>query len=163
MVWNVLYLHPRSEKKVADICRVHRIPYYLPLRRTTRTYQRRQVTSETTVFPGYLFAGLDAVGRTTVLKTNHVLRVLTPHSSFRLLRQLVQIRRALRADPGLRVVRPLAKGHRVRIVGGPFQGIEGVVARLKDARNPVRVILNVDLLGKAVCCEAGADQLERVD
>ncbi len=163
MAWNVLYLHPRCEKKVADICRVHRIPHYLPLRRATRTYQRRQVTFETPVFPGYLFTDLDASGRAVVLKTNHVLRIMSPRSSFHLLRQLVQIRRALRADPGLRVVRPLAKGQRVRIVGGPFQGIEGVVARLKDARNPVRVILNVDLLGKAVCCEAGAEQLERLD
>jgi transcription antitermination factor NusG len=162
MGWNVLYLHPRSEKKVADVCRLSHIAHYLPLRRTTRVYQRRRVTFETPLFPGYLFVEVGSRERLVLQKTNHVVRFLVPRSSFGLLRQLVQVRRALRADPGLRTVIPLVQGQRVRIVAGPFQGIEGVVARLKRSVGPVRVVLNVDLLGKAVVVEAGAEQVARI-
>ena len=63
MKWQVLYLRPRLEKKTAELCRTSGIPCYLPVRSQTRTYQRRKVTTETPVFPGYLFVALDASRR----------------------------------------------------------------------------------------------------
>ena len=157
MVWQVVYLRPRTEKKTADVCGMQGIPHYLPLRTQTGTYQRRRVTTWLPLFPGYLFVGLDAAGKRALQKTNHVLRFLEPARPYRLLRQLVQVRRALRADPALKVVPPLETGRRVRIVAGPFQGTEGVVARLHST---LRVVLTVDLIGQSIAVEASRAQVE---
>jgi len=157
MQWQVVYLRPRLEKKTAEVCRMNGISHYLPLRRHTRTYQRRKVTTEIPVFPGYLFVALDAPRKLALQKTNHVLRFLEPSRPYRMLRQLVQIRRALRIDPALRSVRPLAAGSRVRIVAGPFMGVEGVVARLAST---MRVVLTVELLGQGLVVQASREQVE---
>ena len=133
------------------------IPYYLPVRTRTRTYQRRKVTTEIPVFPGYLFVALDAPRKLTLQKTNHVLRFLEPSRPYRMLRQLVQIRHALEIDPALRPVRLLTAGTRVRITAGPFMGIEGVVARLAAT---MRVYLTVELLGQGLVVQVGREQVE---
>ena len=59
MGWNVLYLKPRTEKKMAKVCEVVGVEYYLPMRTERKTYQRRAVTSQIPVFPSYLFACCD--------------------------------------------------------------------------------------------------------
>ncbi len=162
MSWNVLHLRPRSEKRVAELCRVQRLPHYLPLRSATRNYQRRRVTFATPLFPGYIFVSFDAHGRLLLLQSNHVVRVLTPPRERQLLRQLVHIRRALRADPNMASVRPLLRGARVRIVSGPCRGFEGVVERLKGHTGRLRVVLNVEMIGQAVAVEADAMEVERL-
>jgi transcriptional antiterminator RfaH len=162
MQWHVLHLRPRSEKRMAELCRRHRLPHYLPLRRTTRVYQRRRVTFETPLFPGYIFVAFDAGGRLALLKSNHVVRILHAPRPYQLLRQLVQVRRALRVDPSLPSVRPLTRGERVRITGGPCRGIEGVVERLKGQPGRLRVVLNVELIGRGVAVEADAGEIERI-
>ena len=51
----------------------------------------------------------------------------------------------------------LAAGTRVRIVAGPFMGIEGVVARLAST---MRVVLTVELLGQGLVVQANRAQIE---
>ena len=157
MVWQVLYLRPRTEKKNAAACRKRGIPHYLPLRSHTKVFQRRKVTTALPLFPGYLFVGLAPANRLILQQTNDVLRFLTPARPHRLLRQLVQVRRALRVDPELRAVKPLMAGRRVRIVAGPFLGMEGVVTRLNST---MRVVLSVDLIGQAIAVVADRAQVE---
>jgi transcription antitermination factor NusG len=160
MNWYVLHLRSRAEKKVAEVCQKRGLSYYLPLRRETRIYQRRKVTFEKPLFPGYLFAAFDHDGRIEVLKTNHVVRIIQPASTRELLHELAQIRRALRAQPDLNACPPLAKGVHVRIKGGPFMGVEGVISTLKGE---TRVTLNVDMIGQAVAVEVDKDYVEVMD
>jgi transcription antitermination factor NusG len=157
MPWQVLYLRPRLEKKTAEACARGGIEHYLPLRTRTRVYQRRQVTTSLPLFPGYLFVNADEAGRLALQKTNHVLRFLVPGRPRRMLRQLVQVRRALRADPTLAAVKPLAVGRRVRIMAGPFQGLEGLVTRLSST---MRVVLTVEMIGQAIAVQAERTQVE---
>ena len=42
MNWNVLYLRPRTEKKMADYAQGLGLEFYLPLRKETKVYQRRR-------------------------------------------------------------------------------------------------------------------------
>ena len=160
MNWRVLYLHPRCEKKMAEYCKFHKLECYLPLRRQTRIYQRRKVTFENPVFPGYLFASFDWEGRLALLKSNNIVRVLEPLDEQQLLFELDQIRKALAVDPTLVPCSSLTKGRSVRILSGPFMGIEGVVAELKGT---TKVRLNVEMIGQAVAVEVDKDFLELVD
>ena len=157
--WQVLFLKPRTEKKVAEICAVHAIPHYLPLRTVPRVCQRRRFTVSLPLFPGYLFAALEHETRLTVLRTNHVIRTLSPASSVRLLRDLVQVRRALALTPDLKPVPQLAQGQRVRITTGPLMGAEGTVSSL--ARS-MHVILAVDLIGMGVSVTVSRADVEPI-
>ena len=120
-------------------------------------YQRRRVTVEKPLFPGYFFAAFDADGRRNLLQTNHIVRILKPHSRRVFLHQLAQIRRALRADPTLTTEIAFSTGKRVRITGGPFMGIEGVVHTLKGR---TKICLNVEMIGQAVAVEVDREFLE---
>lgn len=157
--WQVLFLKPRTEKKVAEVCAVYAIPHYLPLRTVSSVRQRRKITVSLPLFPGYLFVALTPETRKPVLETNHVVRFLKPQSAIRLLRDLVQIRRALSLTPDLKPVVPLKQGQRVRIISGPLQGSEGVVSKITHS---MRVILSVDLIGMAVAVTAARNDVEPV-
>lgn len=158
--WHVLYLRPRCEKKMAEYCDIHKVKYYLPLRRETKIYQRRKVTVDKPIFPGYFFTAFDQEQRVTLLKTNHIVKVLEPGNQRRLLHELSQIRAALAVDPSLGACEMLKAGRRVRITSGPFQGIEGTVSTLK-ANTLVR--LNVEMIGQAVSVEVTRDYLDVIE
>ena len=155
--WKVLFVKPRTEKKVVEYCQLYGIAHYLPLRVKTRTAQRRRVTVRLPVFPGYVFARVTPDRRLALLKTNLLVRILEPEFPRRMLRDLVMVRRALRANPTLEAAKPLTTGRLVRITDGPFRGIEGRVARLAGA---LKVVLNVDMIGQAIAVTAEVDQVE---
>ncbi len=162
MEWKVLQLRPRTEKKVAEICQRNQLPCYLPLRQSVRIYPRRKAIFERPLFPNYIFAAYDETRRTMLFRGNYIIRVLKPESQIGLLRQLVQVRRLLRADPGLEAVDRLACGELVRIKTGPFAGFEGIVSRLKHKPGMLRVVLNIELVGRAVAAETDARFVERI-
>ncbi len=155
--WKVLFVKPRTEKKVAEYCQLYGIAYYLPLREKTRVAQRRKITARLPVFPGYVFARVTPGQRLALLQTNLLVRVLEPEAPRRMLRDLVMVRRALRINPALESVKPLTAGRLVRIIGGPFQGVEGRIARLAGT---LKVVLNVDMIGQAVAVTAEINQIE---
>ena len=160
MSWVVLYLKPRCEKKVAEFCRIQGIEHYLPLRTERKIYQRRKVIVEKPVFPGYFFSSIDETDRLSLIKTNNIVKVIVPHDEKQFLFELEQVRKALMADPTLGSSVALERGKRVRIVGGPFMGIEGMVRAM---RGQSKVYLNVEILGQAVVAEVFREFLEVID
>jgi transcription antitermination factor NusG len=155
--WKVLFVKPRTEKKITEYCDLYGISSYLPLREKTRVVQRRKVTFMLPVFPGYVFASFPAEQRLQLLQTNLLVRILEPSNPRRMLRDLIMVRRALKVNPALTPTKPLALGRQVRIIGGPFMGIEGRVARMAGV---LKVVLNIELIGQAVSVTAKTDQIE---
>lgn len=160
MSWNVLYVRPRCEKKMAEFCRIQGYEHYLPLRSETKIYQRRKVTVAKPVFPGYLFVAFDPQGRLELLKTNNIVRILESPDEQNLIHELEQIQKALSVDATLGAVAALKKGRHVRITGGPFMGVEGLI---QDVKGNTKVLLNVDMIGRAVAVEVDRDFLEVAD
>lgn len=155
--WHVLHIKPRREKKVAEFCKLADLDHYLPLRQETKIYQRRRVTVNKCVFPGYVFCRFDEPGRLQLLKTNNLVRILEPPNEAELVRELEQIRTALAVDPTLGSAKALHAGRFVRITGGPFRGIEGKIETLKGRST---VCLNVDMIGQAVRVQVDREFLE---
>jgi transcriptional antiterminator RfaH len=160
MGWHVLHLRPRSEKKVAEICVAYGLDHYLPLREETKIYQRRKVKVQIPMFPCYLFVSFEPEDRIHLQKTNHIIKILEPPSEKQLIQQLEQIRLALNVDPSLGVAEAIKQGRAIRIRGGPFMGVEGVVA---SERNAGKVRLNVEMIGQAVVIDIDRDLVELLD
>ena len=155
-----MHVRPRCEKKLNEYCLAHGITSYLPLRRETKIYQRRKVTVHKPVFPGYSFASLEPASRDQLLRSNYVVRFLVPPNSEHLHRELEQIRLALEVDATLGACSSLIKGRRVRIIGGAFLGIEGIIVQV---RGGFEVRLNVDMIGQAVSVDVHKDLIEAID
>jgi len=166
MDWNVLHVKPRCEKKMAEYCRYYGVEYYLPLRQETKVYQRRKVAVEKPVFPGYVFVGLlpaereIPAQRETVVKCGSLVRIIEVRDQARFLHEISQVRQALTIDSTLGASSSIVKGKPVRILSGPFQGLEGVVSSVHGV---TRVVLNVDMIGQSVRVDADADMIEPLD
>jgi len=160
MKWHVLYLRPRTEKKVALVCRKFGIDHFLPLREETKVYQRRRVTVHKPLFSGYIFAAFGDEQRVLLQRTNHLLRLLEPDDEAAFLHNLEQIRLALAADPKLEAEATFREGRLVRIKAGAFAGIEGV---LSTVRGKTQVRLNVELIGQSVALDVDREMIEFLD
>lgn len=158
--WHVLYVKPRCEKKMAGYCGYHSIECDLPLREETKIYQRRKVTVSKPVFPGYVFLNFSPAEKLTVLKSNLVVRILLVDNQEHFIRDLRQIHQALAIDPTLDASAAFQAGRRVMIKSGPFQGVEGIVQIVKGK---TKVVLNVDIIGRALAVEVGMELLEQAD
>ena len=145
---------------MAEYCRIQAIECYLPLRTELKVYQRRKVQVEKPVFPGYFFMTCDEKGRVDLLKTNNIVRTLKPPNEETFLFELDQIRRALAADPTLGSCQAIERGRRVRITGGPFMGVEGMV---ENMRGRTKVCLNIEMIGRAVAVEVDRQFLELME
>ena len=159
-LWHVLYVKPRCEKKMAGYSEVHGVECELPLREETKTYQRRKVTVYKPVFPGYVFLRFPDEDKLTVLKSNLVVRILPVDHQAQFSKELLQIRQALAIDPTLDASAAFQAGRRVLIKSGPFEGVEGVVQVVKGR---TKVVLNVDIIGRAIAVEVGMELLEPVE
>jgi transcription antitermination factor NusG len=159
--WKVLFVKPRTEKKVAEYCRLYRIPYYLPLCERHRIVQRRKVLVHLPLFAGYVFAEFPVTQRLQLLQTNCLVSILEPPSGFGLARQLVAVRRMLSANPEISAEPPLAKGVRVRIIDGPLMGVEGLVEEI-TGKTVHKVVINIEMIGQAVSTTVAAADLEVV-
>ena len=160
MSWTVLHTRPRCEKKVAEICKLGNISYYLPLRTDVRKYQRREVEITNPLFPGYIFANLSPQQRLAILKTNNILRTLPARNQRRLKRELVYVRQALRKAPSLKALPQIKEGMHVHIKSGSFRGIEGTATRLATK---TRVRISVNLIGQYVAVMVKKTDLEIID
>jgi transcriptional antiterminator RfaH len=155
--WRVVHVKPRCEKKLATYCGVNSVTCDLPLREETKVYQRRRVTVTKPVFPGYCFLKYGEAQKIVVLKSNLLVRVLEVVDQNQLVRELEQVRQALAVDPTLDACAAFQAGKRVSIRSGPFCGLEGVVQMV---RGKARVVLNVEMIGRALAVEVDMEMLE---
>lgn len=155
--WKVIHLKPNTEKKFIRYCELYSVTCYLPMRKTFRTCQRRKYAVILPVFTGYAFVKYSEKDRVTVLKSNCICKVIEPYEPRLFLRELVMVRRALRADPTLKSTRTFAEGQMVRITDGAFMGTEGFVKRISSN---TKVVLNVSAIGQALTIVVPSDSLE---
>ncbi|MBR0056743.1 MAG: hypothetical protein IJP66_05380 [Kiritimatiellae bacterium] len=159
--WKVLYTKPRAEKMAVLDCRALGLAHYLPLRSATRIYQRRKVTFNTPLFPGYVFVELPNNLRGELLSRGHLVRIIHVPRPVRMLRQLVMVRKALALDPEVEAVDPVEEGEVVRVSSGPMMGCEGVVTHVSRKSGKCVLTISVDIVGKAIPVEIERALIER--
>lgn len=145
---------------MARLCDVVGVEYYLPLRLEKKVYQRRAVTTEIPVFPSYFFASFDRDQLSKLKEFDLLLKTMEPDQELTLIHSLDQIRMALDVDASLGADAALKKGVLVRIIDGPFTGIEG---KIDKVRQKTKVSLNVEMINQAIRVEVEGHQLEILD
>jgi len=153
--WYAAYTRAQHEKCVAAELRARTVEHFLPMYSSARRWKDRRVNLELPLFPGYVFVRLALRERLRVLQIPSVVRLVgfnglpttLPDEEMEVLR--AGLGQSLRAQP-----HPFLKvGRRVRITGGPFAGLEGI---LKRKKNEVRVVVSVELIQRSVVMDVDA-------
>lgn len=134
---------------------------FTPFYKTTRRWSDRFKEVEFPLFPGYVFCRFDPRYRLPILQTAGVVSIVSfgrgpapiEDGEIAGLQAVVINGRHAIPWPYLRV------GQKVRVVGGPLHGVEGLLQDLKTGR---RIVLSVDLLQRSVAAEIDREHVEPV-
>ena len=158
--WFVAHARPRCEKKVVRYCEDLGVTTTLPIYRSVKKYHGKTVTFEKTLFPGYVFLKGAADDAFSLDRAGRLAQIIDITDQRRVNFELRNIHFALSKDASLSHFPYLHRGVRVEIRSGPLRGLQGVV---EDWARRDRLILQVDILGRAVSLEVDGSLLDVID
>ena len=158
--WFVLRTRSRQEKILAHDLTNRGIGSFLPLVTCTKYYAGRRANVEVPLFPGYVFLHGSPDEAYTADRTHRVAQIITVPDQIRLDWELRNIRAVLGTDAPLDPYPFLHAGVRVEVRDGPFRGIQGII---EDRARRERLILKVDILGRAVSLEINGALLDVIE
>jgi transcription antitermination factor NusG len=159
--WYALTVRPRHERSAARLLHQKGFEEFLPTYLARRRWSDRIKRVETNLFPGYLFCRFPAEDRSRVLATPGVTSIVAfgknpapvPAQEVEAVRAVVASGLPVEPWPFLRA------GDRVRIEEGCLAGLVGTFVGNRDA---ARVVVNVEILQRAVAVEVDRSWIGRL-
>ena len=153
--WFATYTCANHEKRVAADLDARNVERFLPTYSSVRRWKDRRVQLDLPLFPGYVFVRLPLCERLRVLQIPSVVRLVgfgglpvpLPDHEIELMRSGLSQSRGAEPHPFLKA------GRRVRITGGPFAGLEGI---LKRKGNNFRMVISIELIQRSVIVDVDA-------
>src|SRR6476619_5872531 len=137
--WYAVWTRSRHEQVVREQLLQKRIETFLPTVTRWSRWKDRKKKIDWPLFPGYCFARFAPANRLPVLKCAGVVSIVSFNGELA----------PLPDDPF-----PMLKtGMRVEVVHGPLKGVTG---RLQRKGSQARLVLSVDLIGRAVSVQVDA-------
>lgn len=129
--WSAFQVRPRCEKSVSrELQKLDTVGYFLPFAEETRTYQRRRVTVQNLLFPGYVFAfGSQDDVRTCRYTVRGIINHLQDPDQASLYKSLATLKKLIDEGSEVTAEQKLRPGMDVEIVSGPLNGLRGKVIR----------------------------------
>jgi transcription antitermination factor NusG len=160
--WYACYTRSRHEKSVEALLKRQRIESYLPTETRQTRWKDRTKVVHFPLFPGYVFGCFTLDRLTQVLSTHGVASVVSvrgyptpiPAAEIENVRRLSAAAAPWGADLDHSV--SLVKGTWVRVVSGPFQGVEGIVVERRGRR---RVLVGIAAIGQGLEVDIDAAEL----
>ena len=160
-LWYALYTRHQHEKVIANALTNKGFDVFLPLYVAGRQWKDRTKQLSLPLFPCYVFLRDSLVRRLDVLKTPGVRQIVS--SSGRPAEipntEIEAIRTAFNTSLKMEPYPLLQCGDIARVKTGPLAGLEGILVRKKKL---FRLVLSVEMLGKAVAVEVDGYQVERL-
>jgi transcription termination/antitermination protein NusG len=156
--WYAVHTRSRHERKVRDELLRREFEVFFPEYRawSRRTDRRKEILRA--LFSGYLFVRTEMLPkqRLDILKTPSVVRIVgtgykpvpVPEHQVNSIRLLLQ----LSPDAGPHAL--VEKGQLVQVMEGPLRGVVGVV---ESSPQKKKIVVSVDLLGRAVSATLDTD------
>jgi len=136
------------------------VEHFLPLVRKVRYYGRRKAKVQVPLFPGYVFLHGPVEAAYELDRKKRLANILPVPDQARIDWELRNLRMSLEQEAPLDPYPYLKAGIRVEVRSGPFQGLQGLIeSRTKDDR----LVLQVDMLGRATSVELDGALLEPIE
>jgi transcription antitermination factor NusG len=156
--WHVLHVFANHEKRVAQHLAARSLEHYLPLYTERSRWTDRSVDVERPLFTGYVFVRFSPRTRLSLISTPGVIRLLGEDERNRVsCTEIDRIRDGLAHGCLLRPHSGAALGARVRVKGGVFDGVEGVVTEI---RHQCKVIISLSTVQQCFSLEVELRDIE---
>jgi transcriptional antiterminator RfaH len=155
--WLVCHTKPRCEKKLAALLQAEKFEHYLPLVNSVRKYGQQTKKFTKPLFPGYVFANVPMEMKSRIYQQNLLARAIHVIDVPLFLRQIADVKTIVASGFELTVMPLITKGRRVKIIGGPLWGLEGMV---ENPASPQGVVLSVDVLQQGLLVRVPAEMLQ---
>lgn len=150
--WHAAYTTPNFERKVESLLLKIGIETFLPRHYVVKQWSDRKKRIEVPLFTNYIFVRISPIDRFRVLGLPGVIRFVCTDKTPDVIsaREIDLIRNALAKNPTV-IYNDYKIGDRVRVVNGPFAGIEGFLEnkkgqhRLGIKMSCINSILSVDI------------------
>jgi len=157
--WYAVYTRSRHEKRVQQQLEENVPECFLPLYEVVRRWKNGKALVAYPLFPGYLFVRISFSDRRRVVTTPGVVCMVgsrcgptaIPDQELDAFRGCFERQIRMEPHPYLTV------GRRVRVKGGPFAGMEGILLRKKGQW---RLIVSIDLIARSVAVEIDANDVD---
>ena len=159
--WYALYLRSRYEKRVSERLQENAVETFLPLVEEVHIWSDRKKRVLEPLFRGYSFVRSDLRNKEIILQTDGVVRLvgIGPRPSPIPDEQIEWIRIMVTGSSTVVKEVYLPAGERVRVIGGPFEGLEGIIVRTKSS---TRVVVSLDVIAQSVSVEVSPEFLRVV-
>jgi len=159
--WFAVTVRPQHEKAVAAQLTAKGLEGYVPVYRARRHWSDRLQTVELPLFSRYVFARFQPDERVSVVTIPSVTSIVSicgkpcaiDEGEIEAIRRMLASGMPVAPWPFLKI------GQRVRISGGSMDNLEGILVREKTC---YRVVVNVQLLNRAVSVEIDRNQVKAV-
>ena len=155
--WVVAHTRARHEKKLAQFLDRDGIRHFLPLAQNVSRAGGRRRCYEVPLFPGYVFVSCEKEMLGELYRSDCIAGLIPVFDQEELVEQLRRIEAATSGEYRLQPCDCVQAGKRIRFNSGPLEGYEGIVVKRKGEE---RVILNVEVIQRAVSVEADVWDLE---
>ena len=160
--WTALYTRPRHEFKAEEQLTELRVEHYLPTITRVKQWSDRKKKIVEPVFKSYIFIFSDEKERLAALQQNAIVKSVTfagkpaviPEIQIENLKQMISSNREIYISNRIQV------GTRVRVIDGPFEGIEGVVYHTD--RKEEMLAINIDLLNRSVSVQLPKESVTKI-
>jgi transcription antitermination factor NusG len=123
---------------------------------SVRRYGRQTKRFFKPLFPGYVFVNLPPTQKSRVYQQDLLARAFAVDDQPGFLRQLADVRTIVASGLALSVHPLLKRGTKVKVIGGPLHGLEGVI---DDPDNPGGIVVAVDVLQQGLLVKMPLDSL----
>jgi transcription antitermination factor NusG len=157
--WYALHTRHQHEKMVQDVLTGKGFHVFLPLHSEVRAWKDRRKKISLPLFPCYVFIKGGLERRHQIITTPGIHGVVSYGGQPAAISpsEIEGIARMVASGVNLQPHPFLKSGDWVRIKTGTLEGIQGIFVRSK---NVSRLVLTVEMLGKAVAMEVNASQVE---
>jgi transcription antitermination factor NusG len=160
--WYAAYTRANHERRVAQELAERDVEHLLPQYQSRRKWKDREVELSLPLFPGYIFVRVALEHKLRVLQVPGVACLVSfagkpavvPAEEFERIQELLSRKVVATPHPYLNA------GRRVRVLDGPFSGLEGVVIR-RNKRS--RLVISLHLIARSIAVELGEANLGPVE
>ena len=160
--WYAVYVRSRHEKKVYHLFEEKGIESSLPLIKTTRQWSDRKKKVEVPLFRGYVFIRIDILKeKLNILKTDGVVKFIGIRKNPSRIpdEQIHWVHMIVEKSDTVKNEKEIPVGQKVRVLAGPFKGVEGVAMR---SGNQSRLVVVIESIMNAFSVEISPNNLKKI-
>lgn len=156
--WYVLYTRPKYERKIADNMEALNCQYYLPTITVARKWSDRVKKVCEPLFKNYIFVRTALSNKALFLQLAGVIRFVSidgkpvPVDE----QEIASIALLVDHQHTLEYESHTAYGDRIRVIGGVFSGVEGMVLK---KLGKTRLLVRMPLLNQAISVEVDREDV----